>query len=165
MKGVLDKHVAGVSVKWPNDLYIGERKACGILIENNLLGPVVSESIIGTGLNLNQRTFAAEAAPLAVSLAQATGQTFEREAILQDFCAQFKHFYQMAKKEPETLHANYMQSLYRREGLQAWHSEAEGDFRARIRTVDGFGRLLLEKEDGRLSAYAFKEVSYRFACE
>lgn len=44
-------------IKWPNDIYVGEKKICGILIENSFLGNAISSSIIGIGLNINQRNF------------------------------------------------------------------------------------------------------------
>ncbi len=44
-------------IKWPNDIYVGDRKICGILIENSFRGNAISSSIIGIGLNINQRNF------------------------------------------------------------------------------------------------------------
>ena len=44
-------------IKWPNDIYVGEKKICGILIENSFRGKTISTSIIGIGLNINQRNF------------------------------------------------------------------------------------------------------------
>jgi BirA family biotin operon repressor/biotin-[acetyl-CoA-carboxylase] ligase len=51
--------VFGVSsqVKWPNDIYVGDRKIAGVLIENSLQGKSISRSIIGIGLNVNQHLF------------------------------------------------------------------------------------------------------------
>ena len=46
-----------LTIKWPNDIYVGSRKICGILIENSLRGNRLSSSIIGIGLNINQRNF------------------------------------------------------------------------------------------------------------
>ena len=52
-------HGLGISarIKWPNDIYIGSKKICGMLIENSLRGNHISSSIIGIGLNINQRNF------------------------------------------------------------------------------------------------------------
>ena len=58
-------------VKWPNDIYVGNRKICGILIENTLCGAAIQHSIIGIGLNINQRDFLSDA-PNPVSLYQLT---------------------------------------------------------------------------------------------
>ena len=43
-----------VEIKWPNDIYVGDKKICGVLIENRLQGHMVKDTIIGVGLNVNQ---------------------------------------------------------------------------------------------------------------
>jgi len=53
----LRSHEIMAQIKWPNDIYVGSRKICGILIENSLRGNRLSSSIIGIGLNINQRSF------------------------------------------------------------------------------------------------------------
>ena len=63
-------------IKWPNDIYVGDRKICGILIENILDGKQVSSSMIGIGFNLNQDRFPADL-PNPVSLRQLTGRTYD----------------------------------------------------------------------------------------
>lgn len=68
-------------IKWPNDLWVGEKKICGMLIENILSGPAVKESIIGIGLNLNEENWPAEL-PNPVSLLELTGvRTDPREEL------------------------------------------------------------------------------------
>ena len=76
-------------IKWPNDLYVGDRKICGILIENVLEGKQVRESIIGIGLNLNQLQFPADL-PNPVSLRQLTGRRYEPEATLEALWEELK---------------------------------------------------------------------------
>lgn len=44
-------------IKWPNDIYVGDLKICGILIENKLHADKVSASVIGIGININQNFF------------------------------------------------------------------------------------------------------------
>ena len=67
----------GVSawVKAPNDIWVGDRKICGILIENIFKGSQVQGSMVGIGLNLNQKTFPADL-PNPVSLTSLTGDTY-----------------------------------------------------------------------------------------
>ena len=71
-------------IKWPNDIYVGDRKICGILIENILHGPEVSASIVGIGLNLNQTEFPSDL-PNPVSLSLLTGKSYEPEKELVRF--------------------------------------------------------------------------------
>ena len=65
------------AIKWPNDIYIGDRKVTGILIENDLMGPYLSRSVIGIGLNVNQTRFD-PALPNPTSLAAEAGHPFDR---------------------------------------------------------------------------------------
>lgn len=48
-------------IKWPNDIYIGNKKICGMLIEHSIRGDKLAVSIAGIGLNLNQTKFASDA--------------------------------------------------------------------------------------------------------
>ena len=54
-------------IKWPNDIYIRSKKVAGILIENNLRGGVLQESVVGIGVNVNHATFP-EKIPNPISL-------------------------------------------------------------------------------------------------
>jgi BirA family biotin operon repressor/biotin-[acetyl-CoA-carboxylase] ligase len=72
---LLSKGVAA-RIKWPNDIYVGDKKICGILIENILDGKQVAASMVGIGLNLNQLRFPADL-PNPVSLRQLTGRRYD----------------------------------------------------------------------------------------
>ena len=54
---LLEKHGIQAEIKWPNDIYVGSDKICGMLVENVLGNSGVKSSIIGIGLNINQRNF------------------------------------------------------------------------------------------------------------
>ena len=69
-------------IKWPNDLYAGDKKIAGILIENILDGRQLRSSLIGIGLNLNQERFPADL-PNPVSLRQLTGRHYDLAAELR----------------------------------------------------------------------------------
>ena len=69
-------------IKWPNDIWVADRKICGMLIENILEGPDVAASIIGIGLNLNQQYFDPRL-PNPVSLKQLTGRSYGLESTLE----------------------------------------------------------------------------------
>ncbi|MBO4595054.1 MAG: biotin--[acetyl-CoA-carboxylase] ligase [Bacteroidales bacterium] len=78
----------GVSprIKWPNDIWIGDRKICGILIENTVDAGNVTASIVGIGINLNQTDFD-PALPNPTSLSLLTGRRFNLKAALENFCS------------------------------------------------------------------------------
>ncbi|MBO4670304.1 MAG: biotin--[acetyl-CoA-carboxylase] ligase [Bacteroidales bacterium] len=69
-------------IKWPNDIWVGERKICGTLIENILDGLRIRLSIIGIGFNLNETDWPADL-PNPVSLSNLTGERYEPEAELE----------------------------------------------------------------------------------
>ena len=71
IKEELDTYTTDISIKWPNDIYWKEKKICGMLIENDLMGRNISQSIIGIGININQEIFHSSA-PNPVSLLQIT---------------------------------------------------------------------------------------------
>lgn len=71
----LESHGVMARIKWPNDIYVGDKKICGILIENVLAGSFVDSSIVGIGLNINQTDFPADL-PNPVSLALLTGEKY-----------------------------------------------------------------------------------------
>ena len=142
-----------VEIKWPNDIYVGDRKLCGILIENRLQGNVIVDCIIGIGLNVNQRTFVSDA-PNPVSMYQLTGQETDREALLADFLQTFDQEWQN-----KTNGSEYRELLYRK-GKDGLYEAKTGRFVAKLTDVLPDGRLLLVDEEGKEHTYAFKEVSF-----
>ena len=55
-----------VKIKWPNDIYVENRKIAGILIENSIKENKIYQSIIGVGLNVNQIVFNMEKKPTSL---------------------------------------------------------------------------------------------------
>ena len=78
----LQSHGIWCKVKWPNDVYVGKNKICGILIENTLETGMVRDSIVGIGLNLNECNWPTEL-PNPVSLGELTGRTYVPETELE----------------------------------------------------------------------------------
>jgi BirA family biotin operon repressor/biotin-[acetyl-CoA-carboxylase] ligase len=74
-------------IKWPNDIFVRDKKAAGILIENSWSGKILSKAVIGIGLNVNQDFFEN---PRAISLKNLAKKEFSREAILHLFCEIFE---------------------------------------------------------------------------
>lgn len=75
-------------VKWPNDVYVGKSKICGILIEHRMRGNYLKESIIGIGININQTSFPEELVN-PVSVASLTGKRLDLKPSLEEFCSIF----------------------------------------------------------------------------
>ena len=63
-------------IKWPNDIWVGEKKICGILVENTVHAGMIEFSIVGVGLDLNQTDWPSEL-PNPVSLKDLTGMEYD----------------------------------------------------------------------------------------
>lgn len=142
-----------VEVKWPNDIYVGDRKICGMLIENRLHGSRIVDSIVGIGLNVNQREFRSDA-PNPVSLWQLTGHETNRDELLQCFLQTID-----AVSACETASMDYRKRLFWQTGAHEFR-DAEGAFVANLVTVLDDGHLVLDDTSGRRRTYAFKEVQF-----
>ena len=96
VRSYLHSHGVEARIKWPNDVWVSDRKVCGILIENILDGNLVRESIVGFGLNLNETDWPEEL-PNPVSLCELTGERYDiREELVllkKEIC---RHFGRMA---------------------------------------------------------------------
>lgn len=147
-------------VKWPNDIYVGDKKICGILIENSLEGRRIGRSIAGIGINVNQREFLSDA-PNPVSLIGLTGKEFNLETLLSAVCSSILNrlaAYEAAPT-PDRLVAEYRSRLWRGEGFHLWTDAETGlDFEAEIADVAVNGLLTLRDRQNKQHVYAFKEV-------
>jgi BirA family biotin operon repressor/biotin-[acetyl-CoA-carboxylase] ligase len=159
IKYTLDKYIDDITVKWPNDIYYKDKKIAGILIENFLSRNIIFQSIIGTGINVNQREFLSNA-PNPVSLRIITGHDFDLMELIEVFQTNFSLLCKKSSTAQfDSLHKEYLYSLYRKEGFYKYKDE-NGSFMAKIKDVEQNGYLILEKENGDISKYLFKEVEY-----
>ena len=85
----LSRHGIKAKIKWPNDIYVGDKKICGVLIENSLRGENLSSSIIGIGLNVNQRNFDVNL-PNPTSMILETGFEEDIRKCLEEFMDTFQ---------------------------------------------------------------------------
>ena len=132
----------GVTVKWPNDIYYGDRKLAGMLIEHSLTSTKISQTIIGIGLNVNQQKFISDA-PNPVSLSQITGREHDLTELLHAICNRIE------------------EHLYRHDGAMHPFALPGGEqIEATIADVHRDGILTLRHADGTMHDYAFKEVAF-----
>ena len=143
-------------IKWPNDIYVGNSKICGILIENRLCGSLIERSIAGIGLNVNQSVFLSDA-PNPVSVTQLTGTETRLEPLLEKLTKRLADYVEGYDQDSATLKSRYMARLYRGDGNKYRFALPDRTvFEAAITDVEPDGTLHLS--DG--NAYAFKEVAY-----
>ena len=142
-----------VEIKWPNDIYVGDKKICGVLIENRLEGRRIRDCVIGIGLNVNQTEFLSDA-PNPVSIKQLTGHDTDRDELLANFLNKLQH-----AADNKRIHLDYMRRLYRQKGLHPLMANGNR-FMATIVGVNDEGRLMLQDEQGVPRLFAFKEVTF-----
>ncbi|GGK58274.1 biotin--[acetyl-CoA-carboxylase] ligase [Rufibacter glacialis] len=146
----------GARLKWPNDLYVQDQKAGGILIENTISGHRLQHSVIGIGINVNQVTFAY---PQATSLALVTGRQLPLARLIDRLLENLEHRYLALRSGgAEAQKREYLQHLYR---YQEWHRfEVKGQVvQGQIAGVDTTGRLAVLIEQ-KLEFFQFQEIKF-----
>ena len=153
----VSRYTGGCSVKWPNDIYVGDKKIAGILIEHAIMGAYVGGSLCGIGVNINQERFLSDA-PNPVSLFQLTGVELPLEKALEELLACIGSRYEKIR-DYKLLEKDFLSVLYRWEGVYDWEDE-QGEFKACIKGINEYGQLILEDIAGKERIYGFKEVKY-----
>lgn len=101
-------------IKWPNDIWVGDRKICGILIENILDGDRIEASIVGIGLDVNEETWPEEL-PNPVSMKQLTGIHYELVSELEELCESIskRYFQSMDEEGRKSLEKEFTEHMFR----------------------------------------------------
>ena len=145
------------SVKWPNDLYEGDRKIAGILIKNSISSGQIQSSVVGIGLNINQTSFDASL-PNPASLALVSGKNYDTDAVAVMLFESLEHRYlQLKSGAGKAIRAGYEQILYRKDIRSEFERLPEGShFTGIIRGVGDSGMLLVETE--QVNAFDLKQI-------
>ncbi|HCX99661.1 MAG TPA: biotin--[acetyl-CoA-carboxylase] ligase [Bacteroidales bacterium] len=155
---VLSVFTNGVSIKWPNDIYIGNKKVAGILIEHSFSSIYLDTTIIGVGLNVNQSVFLSSA-PNPTSLYLEFGQNFDIAVLLNSVCNAFNKRYAEVEANQYRISENYLQNLFRYEVFHKYRA-LDQMFTAKIIGVRNSGELMLQTIEGERLEFAFKEIEY-----
>ena len=152
----LDGYGVSCSIKWPNDIFVGRGKICGILVENSLSGGEVAASVIGIGININQKEF--PQLSNATSLYRCTGKEYDIEACLEDFLKVFSDNLSSCGQLVE----KYSARMFQKDVCAKYHDLlTDEEFNGIIRNVEPDGRLhIYDKDNSKDRYYRFKEVSY-----
>lgn len=98
------------SLKWPNDILIGDRKLGGLLCESSVAGPARTFVVVGIGLNVNtgRESFPEEIREIATSLAAEAGRPFDRAPLLAALLSELEaHADALLTRPPETFLSGY----------------------------------------------------------
>jgi BirA family transcriptional regulator, biotin operon repressor / biotin---[acetyl-CoA-carboxylase] ligase len=145
-----------VKIKWPNDILIGDSKICGILIENLLRVDTIQHSIVGIGLNVNQKSFSM-AGPTSMSLA--ADYHFDRACELNLLLEKLEGYYlKLRTGKREFLKQEYLDHLYWKGERHEFRLKDE-QFDGIISGVDDDGRLSIFRNGEKISV-GLKEISF-----
>ena len=157
-----------LTIKWPNDIYWGDKKLAGILIENAIIGNEVKYSIAGIGLNVNQTEWKSDA-PNPVSLKQITGKEYDIDALMTTL---MNKIHEVQTMRQEDIWEYYRRHLYRREGewlfaerevnltpSRILTKQPKEAFKASIADITKQGELVLRTAQGE-QKYHFKEILF-----
>lgn len=152
-----DLHIQA-HIKWPNDIYINDKKVAGILIENQLMGTTIKSAIVGVGLNINQLTFPPTVN--ATSIGISTSMEWDVQEIFMQLFIQLDFYLDLLlNKQYAILKTAYYSLLYQR-GVLATYEDENGIFEGEIIGINGSGLLQIKSQD-KLLTYNFKEVKFK----
>ncbi len=150
----------GLSVKWPNDVYVDDRKLGGVLIENTIAGSGIKQSVIGIGLNVNQSGFSNDLRNKATSISQILQQDVNLMELLEEICMRIEQMYLALKSgQAAALRELYVNKLYRLNKL-AKYSHSGEVFEGTLEGISEKGLLRIKPSDGPTLEFGFKEVAF-----
>ncbi len=151
-----------VQIKWPNDLWIGRRKICGILTEMTTRGETVEAVVLGIGLNVNMEDpIIPEALQgIATSLSCEAGRRFDRARLLQKLLVSLDRDYRLFLREGfEPFRKRFAERSLTR-GRDVTTSVSGREVFGRTVGVSRNGGLLIREKDGRVLELHSGEVSF-----
>ena len=146
-----------IKLKWPNDIYVEDKKIGGVLIESLLQGISLTSSIAGIGLNINQQQFSF---PHASSLSNFSGEMHDLNIIFQKLLESLEAEYlNLRARRVSVLKQRYLTSLYKFRELHEFETNGER-IMGTICDVDDGGRLYIESS-GETRGFSLKEVRFQ----
>lgn len=158
-------------LKWPNDLYVNEKKLGGILFEVSVMGNRCAWAVMGVGVNVNQRAFPPELPnPAALCTLTDAAAPIDMAALRQAFIRRAARDYRRLERRlrhhtSAALLSRYKAAYLKRLlffGQERTYICMGERMRARLTGVDDYGQALVEAADGRRFSCGLKELQYVF---
>ncbi len=162
---LLDSFGIRSQIKWPNDIYVGKRKICGMLLENTLCTTGLAASVIGIGLNVNQTAFPrlANATSVALELGQVQPMEWDLAQTLECLLRLFEERLPLLSSPEgrQELMADYTARLFQKDVPAPYRDLLQDrEFTGVIEGVEPDGRLRVRDAEGGKRFFRFKEISY-----
>ncbi len=157
---LVEKYFPGkTAIKWPNDIYINEKKVAGILIQNAVAGTAIRHAIVGIGININQAFFTTSA-PNATSFCTELGEESDVGKIVTELCHCLESRYLKLKAgNLVPLQNDYLQALYLYKTENLFQRPDGRIFSGIISGVAESGQLLVEIA-GKTESFGLKEIKF-----
>jgi len=152
----LGKFNIEAQIKWPNDIFVKTKKIAGILIENQLMGEFISNSIIGIGLNVNQQNFGEFN---ATSIHSEIHHKISIDLVFRELCDQMNLFFdKLNTNEIDQLKSEYESQLFQKNEVCEYEDQ-NGKFQGKIIGIKESGFLIVEVGN-KTREYGIKEIHY-----
>lgn len=149
--------IKNYAIKWPNDILAEGKKIGGVLIENSIKSDGEILSIIGIGLNVNQKQF--ENLPKASSLAVLNNREFNKEEILFSIASNLRRNISLIiNKNAEEIWKKYHSNLYKKGIPMPFENKDGNKFMGIIQGVSKAGKLEILLENDAVKSFDIKEV-------
>lgn len=149
VRAVFERYAGSqIAIKWPNDIYFNNRKACGILIENIISGREWKWAVAGIGINVNQVDFSDVTDRQPVSLRQITGKSFDCLEIAREVRDELLgRYHHLAAPQ---LMAEYNRFLYKKNETVIFKKDGK-TFEGVVKEVTIDGKLQVLTNDSMVS--------------
>jgi len=149
---------ADAKIKWPNDIWIGQHKVAGILIQNSITGQTFQDTVIGIGINVNEHAFPEEL-PNPASLQSIAKKTFDLCDVRELLITNLNSFHLSTFKSDMRFVRNaYETHLYKRDQIARFEVIADDKIiSGTIRGVDDYGRLIVNSGNS-VRHYSLNEI-------
>ena len=134
------------------------QKICGILIENSVNKAMVKESVVGIGLNVNQKLF--DKLPNAISMVKISNKKYDLDELLNELIKSIEKYVRiLSDMNYDYIDKGYFKNLYKYNVPTMFQSGSEV-FMAKIIDVSKEGKLKLELDDETVISFDMKEIEY-----
>jgi BirA family biotin operon repressor/biotin-[acetyl-CoA-carboxylase] ligase len=149
--------ISNACIKWPNDIYVGDKKIAGILIEHFIQGETINYTVVGIGMNINQALFSSSSN--ITSLCLETGQEHDVMDCMENLITKMR---QRENLPDPVLKTMYEQCLYRKGVFSDFILPAISTtpVSLQITGVTETGLLLLSDKNNVPYSCAFDEIVY-----
>ena len=159
VRNFLAQYVNNPLIKWPNDIYVGNKKIAGILIEHGVQGNSLTYSIAGVGININQTHFEPEL-PNPTSVALITGKMYPLADMISQLTSVLKdHYHLILNEDFSSLKKVYLTHLFQYQKRAQYIIKGE-EINGTIIGLAPFGQLMIQTDSKEIFTCNFKEVQF-----